>query len=83
MIETWFENWQDQLLVRNLNFARLINFVSAQGSYNGKYGIWHCLLSCLATQDPIIDQNQLYQVTGDKGGKTDSGGMTFTSLHGF
>ena len=37
MIETWFENWQAQLITRNLNFIILNNFVSAWGTYFGEY----------------------------------------------
>ena len=41
MIETWFKNWQAQLIVRKLNNISLNNFVSALGAYYDEYGTFH------------------------------------------
>ncbi len=38
MIETWFNNWWAQIVMRNLNLIIVSNFVSARGAYYGEYG---------------------------------------------
>ena len=49
MIETWFKNWWAQIIMRNLNFKSLNNFVSTRGAYYGGYG-----MSYLSTYGMIL-----------------------------
>ena len=49
MIETWFKNCWAQLIIRNLNFISLNDFVMVQGDYYGKYSIFYLSIDLFHT----------------------------------